>query len=74
MKSELARKGVNSETIITLIQKEQCLIVTTTIHENFMKIYSNFFICVVPVWECAHSCGGQRRVPGASSLTLHFTT
>lgn len=65
MKSELARKGVNSETIINLIQKEQCLIVITKTHENFIKIYSNFFICVVPVWVCVHSCRGQRWIPGA---------
>lgn len=41
------------------------MIVTTTVHENVIKIYSNFFICVVPVWVCAHSCRGQRWISGA---------
>lgn len=71
MKSELARKGVNSETIINLIQKEQCLVVTTTIHENVIKTFL-YTLVSLPVWYLCgcvyirtHSCGGQRWIPGA---------
>lgn len=77
MNSESARRGVNFKTIIHLIQKEQCLTITTTIQWNVIKIHSNFFICVVPVWVCAHVCTfmwRQRWIPGAFFITLHFMT